>query len=548
MIQYFLPLLAMGCGIGINLDKDEDNDGYNFGPGKNDDCNDLDPSIHPGAKEIPFDGIDQNCSNRNNIDDEDADGDGQTFKDGDCDDKAAFIFKGAVEFKDGVDNDCDGSIDEDNSLDSFVLWNGQNDYPSTVLSFLGTDLDSDGYSEIIVGDSEGNGEEQRSGLAHLLYSNEDQNPVYQSIWGSSANDRFGSALASGDFDGNGEVELIVGATANQDGGTASGSVALFLANSSLSDTSYNQADVILYGSEFSYAGSSLASADVDGNGANELIVGAYGLSTAYLLNQDSLKDGALADEAAQTLTSGLIGDQFGFSLAAQDVNGDGMADILIGAPQHSDEDHLATGAIYLFLGTQNQYPTDFDSVWLGENDFDNAGYSLATGGDVDGDGYNDILIGAPGKDTYAEDSGEVLSIKGTAQIDEIDSLASSYVSISGSTDFAQVGLAASFAGDIDDDGQSDILLTGLKHNDANPVAAAYAFLGDGLESEMITSQASAVFLSNDTNLNIVPGSVGNFDGQFYDTMGPYDDYGFALSDRALNQTLIFSIPGQETKP
>lgn len=89
---------------------DQDMDGYTPNQG---DCEDDDPTINPGAYDIPHDHIDQDCSGGDNLD---ADGDGYDadFAGGDdCEDEDATIHPGALEQCDGVDEDCDGTVDED---------------------------------------------------------------------------------------------------------------------------------------------------------------------------------------------------------------------------------------------------------------------------------------------------------------------------------------------------------------------------------------------------------------------------------------------------
>ena len=97
----------------INLNIDHDGDGYTENQG---DCNDADASVHPSALEVEDDGIDNNCDgqvdeiiDQNEIDN---DNDGFTENQGDCDDSNSNINPNSIEIQDGLDNNCDGSIDE----------------------------------------------------------------------------------------------------------------------------------------------------------------------------------------------------------------------------------------------------------------------------------------------------------------------------------------------------------------------------------------------------------------------------------------------------
>ncbi len=134
--------------------------------------------------------------------------------------------------------------------------------------------------------------------------------------------------------------------------------------------------------------------------------GGSALAVAAILVLGALGLGARG-ASAQVVDGTLDGERFGASVAwAGDVNGDGYADVLIGAPRGVGPAGAA-GRVELHLGRYGRYPGAPDRVYYGQVSGDQFGFAVSSAGDVNHDGFDDFLIGAPGNDGSGLNAGRV---------------------------------------------------------------------------------------------------------------------------------------------
>jgi hypothetical protein len=209
--------------------------------------------------------------------------------------------------------------------------------------------------------------------------------------GETAGDKFGYSVGTaGDVNDDGYADLVVGAYGY---GSSTGKVYVYYGGPSGLSTS---ADWTATGDAGDWFGYSVGTAgDVNGDSKADLVVGAYGRSSfrgkAYVYHGSG---SGLSLSSDWTATGEGMNNYFGRSVGtAGDVNSDGYADLVVGADGHSDK-----GKAYVYLGSGSGLSSPADWTAAGETAGDHFGYSVGTAGDVNGDGKADLVVGAYGYD------------------------------------------------------------------------------------------------------------------------------------------------------
>jgi len=348
----------------------------------------------------------------------------------------------------------------------------------------GGDIDGDGVPDLLVGAPDDDSITSDGGTIYVCFGAvTGLDPAACDEVGPSdphTSDHFGMWLDGvGDVDGDGYDDVLVGSPEDDDGGSASGAAYVLYGSASGIDSSREDKLMpaeVMAGDEF---GEALGAAgDLDGDGYADFAVGAP--------NHDGVESGsgafwvfygsASGPDSSRTQyvtpSGGDIGDSLGAAFASGDLDADGYSDLVVGAWGVTNGE----GAVYAFHGSASGLDTT-TGVMVQASDADKRTYfglRAASAGDVDADGYDDVFVAAPGDDDNETNSGSVYVLFGGAS--GLSSEQEYHASDGAKSDELGYGLAR--GADVNGDGYSDLIAGSWSHDGCgNACGAAYVVYG-----------------------------------------------------------------------
>jgi hypothetical protein len=489
------------------------------------DCDDTDPAAHPGAEEA-CDGDDDDCDGRADVGvvsawytDDDGDGYGDPLQlHATCDPEPGWVLDGtdcspgdpevhpdAAERCDEVDDDCDGVVDEGiDGADSVCWFSGDYALSTADAALQGATTMDDAGRQLKIGDADGDG------VGDLVVATEwvsrDEGGGYvvpgpitgtstleAAGWhqsGPSPGSDTGRSVGIGDVNGDGVADLAYGAPFD----TAFNGLYVVY-GPIVADSSLGAADVVLLGTRGTSAGHGSDIGDVDGDGVADAVVGAYGA------DYGGVPSGLAWVEYGPLTTDVDLGTEADATLGGEEARA--CTGRVVEAGADLDGDGIgdivvasvasiagpSSGAAYVVYGPPSgDVDLSAADARLVGAAGDYAGLALASG-DVNGDGQADAIVGTADS-TAGIAAGAACVVYGPVSGDV--SLTSADVTVRGTYAWQEAGYGLA-AGDIDDDGVAE-LIVGAPGDDAVATDAGAAYLFRGITAGVwAVTDATAVF-------------------------------------------------------
>ncbi|HEX2592697.1 MAG TPA: bluetail domain-containing putative surface protein [Rhizomicrobium sp.] len=384
------------------------------------------------------------------------------------------------------------------------------------------DLNGDSKGEILIAAANNDAGGTDAGAAYVVWGKSTNSVVslgnvaagtggYRII-GENAGDHAGQALtAIADMNGDGKGELLVGAPGNDAGGADGGAVYVVFGKGNgtqvnLDNVALGTGGFRITGAAGEHVGESVASVgDINGDGLSDILIGAPGSGKAYVVyGKATTTEVHLSDVAAGNggfmITPESGGDLSHITVTGGvDLNRDGIADIVIGAP-HNTEGGANAGAVYVVWGGETRN-VDLSLIAMGAGGAkivgaagSLTGSNVAVLGDMNGDGTADLMIGSPGA---GNESISVLFSPDSWQPD---------ANVYGTNSADTMGLGYGGLHKITDSADA---IYGLGGNDTISGAGGNDTIDGGAGSDTINGDAGDDDLDGGAGADILAGGAGN---------------------------------------